>query len=288
MLITVLPLTRWHQAVSSVAKVEKIEMSGKRLTNPGSAGECPYPSRRSVAEDDSEALAARRAVAASQAVERDCAILGGQPTTPVRRGTCARTGSRVGRHRLDGCVVRRRVVVGDSAGDLHNVLVRDLPEQGNGRCGIGDQMMLVQVPAPSVRAQADEHAVDQRPADRQRARAPRVCPRQEQALSTRSPGEVLDVSLVLVRVAAVAHNPASALLYPCTEHIVPENRSPPGGPKRAGIDWPFDDEGERHVVEGAVRRALLTYPDRQLAVGKSRLRGLFVAEVRASRLHSTE
>ena len=82
--------------------------------------------------------------------------------------------------------------MGDSAGDLHNVFVRDLPEQGNGRCGIGDQMMLVQVPAPSVRAQADEHAVDQRPADRQRARAPRVCPRQEQALryqvARRSPG----------------------------------------------------------------------------------------------------
>ena len=37
MLITVLPLTRWHQAVSSMAKVEKIEMSGRRLTNPGSA-----------------------------------------------------------------------------------------------------------------------------------------------------------------------------------------------------------------------------------------------------------
>ena len=55
-----LPLTRWHQAVSSVANSEKIEMSGVRLRKPGSAAECSDAPRRGLAECEREPLAARR------------------------------------------------------------------------------------------------------------------------------------------------------------------------------------------------------------------------------------
>ena len=232
--------------------------------------------RTALVEFEREAGARRADGIRAAAVEgnRPARSLPARP--PVFQGARARGRSgRQGRHRriVGGQRWRPRAVAAQQA----LVLGTDLAVQQVGRPGIGDQVVLVQIPPGPAVTEPHEDAVDQVAAKRQRTGAALTAPLAELPVGIGSRVELDHLGRPPALRQRPPRVPALVVHDPGPERVAGVDDPLPGLAEQVGAKLRGEDERERHVVERTRRVEPLADPDLLLAVRQLPRRGRGIA-----------
>ncbi len=202
------------------------------------------------------AVEGNRAAAALPAV---CPVLEGFRPLRCPRRQC--------RHRR--VVGRERRALGTFAPEQSLVLRPNLAEEQERRPGVGDQVVLIQVPPGPAFAEPDEHAVDELATERERPSAAFPAPPAEFTLRVGPRPEIEDRGRTGARPQDPPYPAAFMLHDPGPESIAAVGDPAPRLAEQIGAKLRWEDEGEGHVVQRALGIEPLPDPDLRLAVGQS-------------------
>ena len=130
-----------------------------------------------------------------------------------------------------------------------------------GRPRIGDDVMLVEIPAAALGAQLDEGGVEETCVQVERLRAPLVGPAREGGFGILLLREVENGQRELERPADVLVRHAFLDGDDRAERVAAFDQPREGRAEDLRVDRPVDHPGEGHVVEGRVGMELLPHPE---------------------------
>ncbi len=199
-----------------------------------------------------------------------------RPESPVLPGARARGDARWQNRdrRVVGGERRRR---GAIAAQQALVLGPDLAVQQLRRPGVGDHVVLVEIPAGATVTERHEHAVDQIAVRRQGTGAACTAPLAERASRIGSGSQDDHLGGPPARGQRPPRVPALVVHDPRPQGVAGVDDPLPRRAEQIGAQRRREDEGERHVVQRALGGEPLADPDLLLAVRQRLRRGRGVA-----------
>ena len=241
----------------------------RQAGEPGRAGHPLEGTRGGCVEDQGPARAGGRARLRRPAIEGHDAFHGRQPVPMrARRTIRALTGrgapDQGGRGRI--VVAQRR----NLAATVTQARVRSryLPVDQDRRPGIGDQVVLIQVPARPAVFERHQDAVDQPVAELQRPTAAVLAPPQEPVFGARVAIGCATLGETVPGRSQPPPRAAVALVHDGAQGVAGVGHLAPGALEAFVIEPGRKNPGERHVVERPVGVEALADPDRGLGRGQ--------------------